>query len=140
MIISINRTNPSFKEGFVFYIYFKKIYFSIFTAFCNSAMSISLVLLLLFIAKTAACPAASPTAMQIRITRYDERDARVLANMLENTEYGFFLEGARGVIESVTETDTSITSLLESNEDKYEQIVEDYMVHHYEGTVAVYGE
>ena len=71
---------------------------------------------------------------------FDERDARVLANMLENTEYGFFLEGARGVIESVTETDTSITSLLESNEDKYEQIVEDYMVHHYEGTVAVYGE
>ena len=103
-------------------------------------MFISLVLLLLFIAKTAACPAASPIAMQIRITRYDERDARVLANMLENTEYGFFLEGARGVIESVTETDTSITSLLESNEDKYEQIVEDYMVHHYEGTVAVYGE
>ena len=71
---------------------------------------------------------------------FDERDARVLANMLENTEYGFFLEGARGVIESVTETDTSLTSLLESNEDKYEQIVEDYMVHHYEGTVAVYGE
>ena len=71
---------------------------------------------------------------------FDERDARVLANMLENTEYGFFREGARSVIESVTETDTSITSLLESNEDKYEQIVEDYMVHHYEGTVAVYGE
>ncbi|MBO5036951.1 MAG: extracellular solute-binding protein [Clostridia bacterium] len=72
---------------------------------------------------------------------FDERDAGVLANMLKNTEYGFFLEGARGVIESVTSADNAtITSLLESNESKYQQIVDDYMVHHYEGTVAVYGE
>ena len=72
---------------------------------------------------------------------FDERDAGVLANMLKNTEYGFFREGARGVIESVTSADNAtITSLLESNESKYQQIVDDYMVHHYEGTVAVYGE
>lgn len=71
---------------------------------------------------------------------FDERDARVFVNMLENTEYGFFKEGARGVIESAVEVSTSIVSLLESNEDKYDKIVEDYMRHHYDGRIAVYGE
>ena len=71
---------------------------------------------------------------------FDERDADVLANMLEHTEYLFFLEGARVVIQSVLEQNDSITSLLETHENQYAQIVEDYMVHHYEGRIAVYGE
>ena len=71
---------------------------------------------------------------------FDERDAKVVANMLEHTEYNFFLEGARAVIQSVVEQDKSITSLLDSYEDQYEKIVADYMVHHYEGIVSVYGE
>ena len=58
---------------------------------------------------------------------FDERDAKVVANMLEHTEYNFFLEGARAVIQSVVEQDKSITSLLDSYEDQYEKIVADYM-------------
>lgn len=71
---------------------------------------------------------------------FDERDADIIANMLSNTEYGFFLEGARAVIQNVVEKTESITSLLESYEDQYAKIVENYMAHHYEGTIAVYGE
>ena len=71
---------------------------------------------------------------------FDERDARVFAGMLENTEYLFFLEGARVVIQKVLESTESITSLLESHEDQYAKIVDDYMYHHFEGRIAVYGE
>ena len=71
---------------------------------------------------------------------FDRRDAEVIVNVTRNTEYGFFREGARGVIESVTNTTTPVSTLLESNESVYEQIVEEYMVPHYLGRVAVYGE
>ena len=71
---------------------------------------------------------------------FDARDARIFVNMLANTEYGFFKEGARGVIQSAVESNTSVAVLLESNEDKYNDIVEDYMKNHYEGRVSVYGE
>ena len=71
---------------------------------------------------------------------FDERDARVFVNMLEHTEYGFFKEGARGVIQSSVESNTTVATLLESNENIYEKIVSDYMINHYNGRVAVYGE
>ncbi len=71
---------------------------------------------------------------------FDRRDTEVLANLTRNTEYGFFREGARGVIESATEVSTAISALLESNEAKYDQIAEEYMTPHYQGRIAVYGE
>ena len=71
---------------------------------------------------------------------FDRRDAEIFANMVKNTEYGFFREGARSVIQNVVEKSETVTSLLESYEDQYEQIVEDYMIHHFEGRLAVYGE
>ena len=71
---------------------------------------------------------------------FDRRDAEIFANMVRNTEYGFFREGARWVIENVCMSSDTVTSILEANEDKYDQIVEDYMIHHYEGRVSVYGE
>lgn len=71
---------------------------------------------------------------------FDKRDTEVLANLTRNTEYGFFREGARGVIESTTEITTTISSLLESNKTKYDQIAEEYMLPHYQGRIAVYGE
>jgi ABC-type glycerol-3-phosphate transport system substrate-binding protein len=71
---------------------------------------------------------------------FDRRDAEVLANVTRYTEYGFFREGARGVIESATEVTTAISALLESNKDKYDKIAEDYMTPHYQGRIAVYGE
>ena len=73
-------------------------------------------------------------------TFFDRRDAEIFANMVKHTEYGFFREGARVVIQSVVEQTDTVTSLLESYEDQYAEIVEDYMIHHYEGRVAVYGE
>jgi ABC-type glycerol-3-phosphate transport system substrate-binding protein len=73
-------------------------------------------------------------------TFFDRRDTEVLANLTRNTEYGFFREGARGVIQSATETTTPISTLLESNQKVYDQIVEDFMTPHYQARVAVYGE
>ena len=71
---------------------------------------------------------------------FDRRDAEVIVNVTRNTEYGFFREGARSVIENVTKTNTPASELLEANEDAYAKIVEEYMVPHYQGRIAVYGE
>ena len=71
---------------------------------------------------------------------FDERDARVFFNMLTNTQYGYFREGGRGIIENACKSDTPVRQLIDSNESRYEQIIEDYMIHHYEGIIAVYGE
>ena len=71
---------------------------------------------------------------------FDRRDVEVIINLVRNTEYGFFREGARSVIEQVTSTTTPVSSLLEANEKAYDQIVEDYMIPHYQGRIAVYGE
>ncbi|MBP5246054.1 MAG: hypothetical protein J6036_06335 [Clostridia bacterium] len=70
---------------------------------------------------------------------FDERDAHIFANMLENTQYGYFREGGRGVIENACSSDTPVKQLIETNESRYGEIIEEYMVHHYEGIFAVYG-
>jgi ABC-type glycerol-3-phosphate transport system substrate-binding protein len=71
---------------------------------------------------------------------FDIRDAQIFIESIEHTEYGFFWEGGRSVIESACSSDTPISSLLESNKGKYDQLVEEYLVPHYEGRIAVYGE
>lgn len=71
---------------------------------------------------------------------FDERDANIIAMMLRNTEYGFFLEGARSVIESSLESGTPLSTHLESYKSRYDEIVEKYMVHHYSAKISVYGE
>lgn len=71
---------------------------------------------------------------------FDRRDVEVVVNEVTNTEYGFFSEGARSVLEGVINTHTSISQVLESNASKYETIVEDYMIPVYHARVAVYGE
>lgn len=71
---------------------------------------------------------------------FDIRDAQIFIDSIEYTEYGFFWEGGRSVIESACSADTPISTLLESNRDKYNQLVEDYLIPHYQGRIAVYGE
>lgn len=71
---------------------------------------------------------------------YDRKDAEIIANVVRNTEYGFFREGARGVIEEAVKTDKGISALLESYRSRYDEIVTDYMIPHYQGRIAVYGE
>jgi len=71
---------------------------------------------------------------------FDSRDTIVFLNSIANTEYGFFWEGGRGGIESCLSANTSVVANLESHEDIYDQLVEDYLISHYEGRVAVYGE
>ena len=71
---------------------------------------------------------------------FDERDANIVATMLKNTEYGFFLEGGRSVIESSIESGTPLSTHLESYKARYDEIVEKYMIHHYSARIAVYGE
>ena len=71
---------------------------------------------------------------------FDIRDAEVFIHSVAHTEYGFFWEGGRSVIESAVSTDTPISSLLESNRGKYDELVEEFLVPHYEGRISVYGE
>jgi ABC-type glycerol-3-phosphate transport system substrate-binding protein len=71
---------------------------------------------------------------------YDRRDAEIIVNVVRNTEYGFFREGARTVIEEAVNTDKGISALLDSYVSRYDQIVTDYMIPHYQGRIAVYGE
>ena len=73
-------------------------------------------------------------------TFFDIRDARVYANMLENTEYGFFLEGARSLIQESVESNSAVSTLVDSHESQYQDIVEKYIQHHYSAKVAIYGE
>ena len=71
---------------------------------------------------------------------YDRKDAEIIANVVRNTEYGFFREGARGVIEEAVKTEKGIAALLDSYESRYDEIVTEYMIPHYQGRIAVYGE
>jgi ABC-type glycerol-3-phosphate transport system substrate-binding protein len=73
-------------------------------------------------------------------TFFDIRDARVYANMLENNEYGFFLEGARSLIEESVASNSTVATLREKYESKYQSILEDYIAHHYAARIAIYGE
>ena len=70
---------------------------------------------------------------------FDEQDAYVFANMLENTEYGYFNDGARAALDTVLKSN-SVTEVLESLEDTYAELLEDVFKPHYEGRIAVYGE
>lgn len=71
---------------------------------------------------------------------YDKRDAEILVNVTRNTEYGFFLEGALSLFESIINSPNPVSQQLESNRRTYDRIVEKYILPHYEGKVAVYGE
>ena len=73
-------------------------------------------------------------------TFFDIRDARVYANMLENNEYGFFLEGARSLIQETVESNSTVAQLREKYESQYQEIVEKYIAHHYSAKVALYGD
>ena len=71
---------------------------------------------------------------------YDRRDTEIIINVIRNTEYGFFREGARSAVEESLTSDKSITQLLDSYRSRYDEIVEKYMVPHYQGRISVYGE
>jgi hypothetical protein len=71
---------------------------------------------------------------------FDRRDAELFLNMVQNTEYGFFREGARSIIDNSISSNESITALLESFESYYADLAETMFQHHYSGRVAVYGE
>ncbi|MBQ1862230.1 MAG: hypothetical protein II149_01820 [Clostridia bacterium] len=51
-----------------------------------------------------------------------------------------FWEGERSAIETSINATTSVTQILESMQNQYDQLVEDYLVYHYAGRDAVYGE
>jgi len=71
---------------------------------------------------------------------FDRRDAVLFLNMVENTEYGFFREGARKVLDATIDSSDSITSIIESYETANETLAQDVLEPHYEGMIAVYGE
>ena len=71
---------------------------------------------------------------------HDRRDTEVILASVRDTEYGFFKEGARKALENVFSTHDSIQQILDSLEDSYDKIVEEYMMPHYQARLAVYGE
>ncbi len=71
---------------------------------------------------------------------FDRRDAEIVANCTRNTEYGFFLEGACALLENIEVSKAPLSQILERGENAYNNIVEKYMLPHFEGRVAVYGE
>lgn len=71
---------------------------------------------------------------------FDERDTRVFMNCLRYTEYGFYNEGARDLIAAAVDSSTPISQLLERYQDKYDKIVQDYMVNHYNSMISIFGE
>jgi len=71
---------------------------------------------------------------------FDKRDAEIFIKTIANTEYGFFWEGGRAVLELSVSSNDSVSTILESHEDIYDELVEDYLEKHYAGRIAVYGE
>jgi len=71
---------------------------------------------------------------------FDRRDAEIVANCTRNTEYGFFLEGACAMLETIEISSSPLSQILERGENSYNQIVEKYMAPHFEGMISVYGE
>lgn len=71
---------------------------------------------------------------------FDERDTRVFVNVLVNTEYGFFDEGARSLIADAVSGSRPVSSVQQGYQNQYEKIVEDYMVHHHMTMIDLYGE
>ncbi len=70
---------------------------------------------------------------------FDDRDAYILINMIEHTEYNYFWEGGRDGIANVLSSGNPVSSTLESYESAYNQLVENYIYPQYLGRVAVYG-
>ena len=71
---------------------------------------------------------------------FDIRDAEIFINTISHTEYCFFWEGGRSVFESAVSSNTPISTLLDSMQDKYDTLVEELLEPHYQGRLAVYGE
>ena len=59
--------------------------------------------------------------------------------MLGNSEYNFQNNGGRAAIEQVRENKT-ITEMLEGLRSNYDTLLEEYMIPHFEGRLAVFGE
>ena len=60
--------------------------------------------------------------------------------MVKNTEYGFFREGARKVLDAYIDSNDSLTSVLESYEVSIGNVAENTLTPHYQGMISVFGE
>ncbi len=71
---------------------------------------------------------------------FDERDTAVIMEMLKNCNYNFLEEGMRYITEQCASGFTNIAEILESNEDKYQDLVDRYVAPAYESIEAIFGE
>lgn len=71
---------------------------------------------------------------------FSRQDAEVFLNMVRNTEYGFFREGARKVLDAYIDSSESITSVLEAHEVSIGEVAEKTLTPHYQGMIAIFGE
>ena len=70
---------------------------------------------------------------------FDKRDAEIFINTVRNANYGFFWEDGRVAVQAAVREGNPISSILESYESQYDQLVSEYLVNHYAGRYAVYG-
>ena len=70
---------------------------------------------------------------------FDRRDAAVIMNMVTNTEYIYFWEGGRSAIENSTSSRDPVSTIIESMENKYNTLIEEYIAPQLQGVLAIYG-
>ncbi len=71
---------------------------------------------------------------------FDKRDSEVVFEIVNGTQYNFFWEGGRDLAANSVKSTESISQLLEANENKYNDLVNNYLEPQYQGRLAVYGE
>jgi hypothetical protein len=70
----------------------------------------------------------------------DRRDAEIYYSLLENTEYGYYNEGGRKLVDNIFVSSKSVSEILESFQSQYDDLIESYMIPVYEGLSAVYSD
>jgi len=73
---------------------------------------------------------------------HDERDVNVILKMAENSRYNFLVFGARKIPDSVSMGTgrTSVAEVLESFEDSYNDVIQEYIAPIYESVEYLWTE
>lgn len=71
---------------------------------------------------------------------FDRRDAEIIRQVEENSQYGFYDEKLGDILGQCGSSFTPISTLMESHTSAIEKIIEQYLDPHYRGLLAVYGD
>lgn len=72
---------------------------------------------------------------------HDDRDAEIIYKMLENCRYTYYIDGARTIVETMSnKTDKTIAELLESSQKSYVKVLEEVIIPSYQSIEHIWGE